>query len=89
MGAGGGRLYDRNPLEEQQGFRSVVRCTYRIPKDKSLADADLEEGDTWPEDSNYEIVSATEKPFAPPNARNGAITHKQVSIVAVKYDTGA
>jgi len=48
----------------QQGFKLIWWAWYGVPDGKTLADMSLEEGDNFPEDSDYEIMSAVLGPEA-------------------------
>uniref|UniRef100_A0A6M3L681 Uncharacterized protein n=1 Tax=viral metagenome TaxID=1070528 RepID=A0A6M3L681_9ZZZZ len=45
--------------DSQRGFTYYEHRVYRAGQDNTLVDLDLEEGDTVPGDSAFEIVSAT------------------------------
>jgi len=44
--------------EWQQGFTKFKSVTYEVGLHAALSDVNLEEGDNFPEDTDYEIVEA-------------------------------
>ena len=44
--------------ERQEGFDKFITRAYRAGQDATLASMDLEEGDTLPGDSDYEILES-------------------------------
>ena len=45
--------------ESESGFRQYKNRVYGVPQGSVLSDFDLQEGDNLPDDSNYEIISAS------------------------------
>jgi len=65
--------------EWQQGFTKFKSVTYEVGLHALLSDVNLEEGDNFPEDSDYEIVEAI--------ARGTKTGFKLVEVTAFKEVT--
>jgi len=64
----------RYDAESRRGWDQYVTRAYEIPRNATLADVSLERGDTLPDDSTYEIISADTKVVKDPkNAANALI----------------
>ncbi len=77
-------LIQESQTESQAGFQKTFTATYLVPINASLSDVSLEEGDTYPEDSTFEIIQATLKPNKNSNRRT---VTKIATIVAWKHRT--
>jgi len=63
----------------RDGFRQFKEGIYEIGVADTLADANLERGDAYPEDSNYTIVQS-QRTYS-----RGGVSF--VRVVALKYET--
>ncbi len=74
-------LQPKTLVYEIKAFEHLAHATYKIPQRASLSAANLERGDSFPEDSNYKIIRSAILPEKSGMARLVKVTAYKRELV--------